>query len=272
MRCVTVIFSVATVFLLGHSIASFAQSPFTITFDGPPPQPPGTDYNTTYYYESGLAFTPETNTPGEAFGRCGGGFSDFPDDGTAYLQAGTSLEFSFTNGLSFSLVSVDLAGYSTVVPDLDIQFVGHRSDGSVVTNSFSGSGIDFQTYQFGPDFTNVASVEVFGDSWSLDNLVVQPAPPVPSITLSDFLTPIPPGSDNFDTVPIPVLTFSTIANQSYALEFSPDLSPGSWTTLPGIDQNSEPASNMVGNGGQIELWDTNAVAVPQRFYRVRVLQ
>src|SRR5690348_6737161 len=108
-----VIFSITAALLFGHSLAGLAQSPFTISFDGPPAQPPGTDYNQTYYYESGLAFTPKTDTPGDAFGRCGGGISHFPEDGSAYLQVGTSLIFSFTNGLPFSLVSVDLDRKST---------------------------------------------------------------------------------------------------------------------------------------------------------------
>jgi len=262
------IISIAAVFFFGHSV-SFGQAPFTITFDGPPTQPRGTAYNRTYYYESGVAFTPETDTPGDSFGRCGGGISGFPDNGTTYLQVGSSLEFSFTNGVSFSLESVDLAGYSDVLPEMDIQFVGYKSDGSTVTNSFSGSGLDFQTYNFGPEFTNVTRVEVFGNLWSLDNLVVQPGPPVLSITTFDLLIFSPP---DYVFTPIPLLSFTTISNATYALEFSPDLSPGSWTPLPGIDENSEPATNMIGNWGTIQLFDTNAVAVPQRFYRLRVVQ
>ncbi|HEY2082863.1 MAG TPA: hypothetical protein VGI88_08760 [Verrucomicrobiae bacterium] len=266
-----VAFSIAATFLLGHGIAGFAQGALHITFDEPPTQARGTGYEVTYYYEAGMVFTPETNTPGSQFIRIGGGISGMPEDGTAYLQEGTGLIFSFTNGLSFSLISVDLAGYSDVVPDLSIDFVGYKSDGSIVTNSFSGSGIDFETYNFGPEFTNLTRVEVFGDSWSLDNLVVQPCPPVLSVTMVDFLTYFPPGSDNVSLVPIPMLTFSTISNQTYALEFSPDLGPGSWSNLPGIDQNAEPASNMVGDGGQTQLIDTNAITITRRFYRVRLL-
>jgi hypothetical protein len=244
----------------------------TITFDGSPVQPRATEYFVTYYFESGLAFTPETDIPGDSFTRCGGGISGFAEDGSAYLQQGVSLEFSFTNGLSFSLLSVDLAGFAGPdSQDIDIEFVGHKSDGSLVTYSFSGTGIAFQTYNFDPEFTNLANVEVFGTSWSLDNLVVQPDPPVLSISLVDFFTANPPESGNFTFVPTAVLSFSTISNQSYALEFSSDLSLGGWTTLPGVDQNGDPASNLVGDGGRIQFVDNHAAAVSQRFYRLHVL-
>lgn len=266
-----VAFSIAATFLLGHAITGFAQGALRITFDGPPAQPRGTAYGATYYYESGLVFTPETNSPGSQFTRNGGGISIMPDDGTAYLQPQTGVIFSFTNGLSFSLISVDLAAYSSVLPDISIDFVGYKADGSTVTNSFSGSGLDFQTYNFGPEFTNLTQVEIPGGNWSLDNLVVQPCPPALSVTMIDFLTYFPPGSDNLSFVPTPELSFPTISNQTYALEFSPDLSPGSWSILSGIDQNSEPASNMVGDGGQTELVDTNAITATRRFYRVRLL-
>jgi hypothetical protein len=267
-----IVISTAAALLFGNAISGLAQAPFHLTFDGPPVQPRGTAYETTYYYESGVVFTPGANTPGSQFTRNGGGISCYPENGTAYLQPGTGLLFGFTNGLSFSLVSVDLAGYSDVVPELDIDFIGFKSDGSIVTNSFSGSGIDFQTYNFGPEFTHLTSVAILGGTWSLDNLVVQPDPPVLSITMTDILTYFPPGSDQLSLVPVPLLSFPTISNQTYALEFSPDLSANSWSNLPGISENAEPASNMTGDGGQTQLVDTNAVATPQRFYRVRALQ
>lgn len=273
MRCFksSILFSIAAIFLLGRA-TSFAQTSLTITFDGPPPQPPGTEYGTKYYQESGMVFTPATADVDGQFSRCGGGISYFPENGTAYLQDGTSLVFSFTNGILFSLVSVDLASYSVVDPDpIDIQFVGHRFDGSFVTNSFSGTATDFQTFQFGPEFTNLTQVEVFGNSWSLDNLVVQPGPPVLSIIMMDWLYLLPDDSSIVD-IASPMLSFTTVANQSYALEFSTNLSSGSWSILPGVDWNLGPLSNIVGDGNEIQIVDTNALASPQRFYRVRVLQ
>ena len=78
-------------------------------------------------------------------------------------------------------MGVDLAEYSTVVPDaVTVHFVGCRSDGSVLTTDLTTDGIidctgpleDFQTFQFGPDWTGLTRVEIPTIGWSLDNLVV----------------------------------------------------------------------------------------------------
>jgi hypothetical protein len=159
----------------------YGQGTFTrITFDGPPTQPPGTVYNTQQYHENDMSFTPLPGSVG--FGRAGGGIAQLPDNGTAYLQAalGQSLTFSFINGSVFDMRSLDLAEYSTVVPDAEtVHFIGYRLDGSIVTANFTTDGIidgtgplaDFQTFYFGPEFSDLARVEVptFG---SLDNLVL----------------------------------------------------------------------------------------------------
>lgn len=89
--------------------------------------------------------------------------------------------FSFTDGSLFGLVSVDLAEYSTVVPDaVTAQFIGYYADGGTITTSFTTDGIidgtgplaDFQTFNFGFGWTGLTRVEVPGYGWSLDNLVV----------------------------------------------------------------------------------------------------
>jgi len=76
---------------------------------------------------------------------------------------------------------VSLAEYSTVVPDsVTVHFVGYRHDGSVVTTDLITDGIidgtgpipDFQTFNFGPQFTGLDRVEIPTYGWSLDNLVV----------------------------------------------------------------------------------------------------
>jgi hypothetical protein len=125
-----------------------------------------------------------TTIPQEiGFARNGGGISFYPDDGSTYIQQGSApwapVQFSFTDGSLFSLISADLAGYSTVVPDFDIQFLGYHPDGSTVAAEFMGSGIDFQTYYFkGLGFTDLISVEIQTPLWSLDNLVGSvPEPP-----------------------------------------------------------------------------------------------
>jgi len=110
-----------------------------------------------------------------------------PDNGSAYLQAalGSDLTFRFSTGSPFSLMSVDLAEYSTVVPDArTVHFIGYRVDGSIVTQDFTtdgiidgtGPGVDFQTFQFGPEFSGLTRVEIPTFVWSLDNLVVVPEP------------------------------------------------------------------------------------------------
>src|SRR6266481_8197937 len=84
----------------------------TITFDGPPAQPPGSRYSRTNYYERGTSF--------------GGGFTrafppssaGWPDNGTAYIAPDVQgMSCSRSDGLTLRLVSVDLAGYSVVLPD-----------------------------------------------------------------------------------------------------------------------------------------------------------
>jgi hypothetical protein len=161
--------------------SSYGRGTLGITFDGPPVQPPGTAYTVTNYYESGMSFTPIGSG---GFGRIGADpRPERPDDGSAYLQAalGDSLMFSFANGSVFDLASVDLAEYSTVVPDaVTVPFVGYRSDGSTVTTSFTTDGIidgtgplaDFQTFHFGPEFSGLTRVEIPTAGWSLDNLSV----------------------------------------------------------------------------------------------------
>ena len=155
---------------------------FHITFDGPPLQPPGTAKFVKQYSESGMSFTP-INPDSQGFVRTGAATDPRdPDNGTAYLQAalGDSLEFSFLNRAVFDVVSVDLAEYSTVVPDaVTVHFVGYRQDGSMVTVNFTTDGIidgtgplaDFETFTFDDRFTGLTRVEI-PDFGSLDNLVV----------------------------------------------------------------------------------------------------
>ncbi len=169
---------------------SSGQGMLQITFDGPPAQPPDSSYLVTNYYESGMVFRPLPSSQG--FARTGANLmggnprSFFPDDGSAYLQTliipAETLGFSFTNGSLFSLLTVDLAEYSTVRPNaVTVQFVGYHPDGSTVTTSFTTDGIidgtgplaDFQTFSFnGLGFSNLTRVEMPTSGWSLDNLVV----------------------------------------------------------------------------------------------------
>ncbi|HZL42989.1 MAG TPA: hypothetical protein VFD66_06885 [Verrucomicrobiae bacterium] len=188
---------VAVVLILSQAPAR-AQNDLTITFDDPPIQPPGTAYGVTNYTEQGMSFRPLF--PGYQFGRVGADpVPGRPDDGSAYLEAALtdSLLFRLGNGSSFDLVSVDLAEYSTVVPNpVTVHFVGYRSDGSTVSTDFTTDGIidgtgplaDFQTFYFGKDWTDLARVEIPTFGWSLDNLVVStPEPQASSFMLSATL-------------------------------------------------------------------------------------
>ena len=82
------------------------------------------------------------------------------------------MAFSSANVSLFGLYSVVLAGYSVNLPDFSVQFVGHLSGGGTINTTFSGSGTQFQTFYFGPGWSALASVEVPGPDWSLDNLIV----------------------------------------------------------------------------------------------------
>jgi hypothetical protein len=168
--------------LFAVAVPCLGQGTLQITFDGPPVQPPGTGKIVQEYYEAGMSFTPiDPNAPWAGFVRQGGGVTFYPENGTAYLQAGagSTLKFVFTDNRQFSLLGVDLAEYSTVVPDGMARFIGYRPDGSTVTLDFTPDGImdgtgplaDFQTFYFGPEWSGLTRVEVpyFG---SLDNLVV----------------------------------------------------------------------------------------------------
>lgn len=164
------------------ALSSLGQG--TITFDNPP-MPSGTATLTQRYDEAGMSFTPIGSV---GFVRQGG-VAQAPENGTTYLQAllGSTLQFSYTNGSSFNLVAVDLAEYSTVVPVLTVTFMGYRQDGSIVTTILTPDGVidgtgplaDFQTFYFGPEFSNLIRVEIPTYGWSLDNLVV--AVPEPGV-------------------------------------------------------------------------------------------
>jgi len=59
-----------------------------------------------------------------------------------------------------------------------------------------------------------------------------------------------------------LLRFHTFSGQQYGVEFSQDLSPGSWSILPG--------GNVSGDGSDYWATDSNALSVASaRFYRMK---
>jgi hypothetical protein len=189
------------VLLLGcFSVIAHGQGTLEITFDGPPIVAAGTGIFVSDYSESGMLFQPLAGSDG--FGRHGAATDPRdPDDGTAYLQAplGSTLMFGLTDRSVFDVVSVDLAEYSTVVPDpVTVQFIGYHVDGSTVTTSFTTDGIidgtgplaDFQTFYFdSKDWSGLTHVEIPSFGWSLDNLVVTvPEPSAGALLLVGALT------------------------------------------------------------------------------------
>ena len=173
------------------AIQSHAQGTLHFTFDGPPLVPAGSAIGVQSYVEAGMRFTPLTNSFN--FGRIGvSPRLERPDNGTSYLQAALtqSLMFRFIDDSLVTLFSVDLAEYSTVVPNaVTVHFVGYHPDGSMVTTNFTTDGIidgtgpvaDFQTFYFGPEFSGLTRVEIPTFGWSLDNLVV--SVPEPTSTM-----------------------------------------------------------------------------------------
>ena len=61
----------------------------------------------------------------------------------------------------------------------------------------------------------------------------------------------------------PVIRFHTFAGQSYVVEYSVDLAPGSWTPLP--------TGSVSGDGQDATVTDSDPAAPGTRFYRVRRL-
>jgi hypothetical protein len=188
----------------------------TITFDGSPTQPPGSRYSRTNYAERGTRFV----------GDCDRAFppssSLWPDNGTAYIvPAWQGMNCSRFDNLSFRLVSVDLAGYSTVVPDYTASFEGHRSDGSIVATNFAVSGLAFQTYYFSSEFADLTNVLVAAGA--LDNLKMQlpTIPPVMSIETYPY----------YYSIDWLRLQANGTLGLRYQLEYTDSLPSTNWTPL-----------------------------------------
>jgi hypothetical protein len=150
-----------------------------ISFDHYPIRP-GQGVLVTNCSEDGFTFTPINS--GEQFSLSGGGRLAFPENGSAYILQGafTSLAATRNGSKVFGLHSVDLSEFSTLYDfPRTVQFVGYRSDGTVVTTDFTTDGLidgtgptpDFQAFHFDNRFSNLLRFEVPTDTYALDNLV-----------------------------------------------------------------------------------------------------
>jgi hypothetical protein len=170
-------------FVLNCSLV--AQGTLTITFDGPPAQPPGTQYGVADYYEAGIRFTPliDPYQPGSLLTRNGGGIQGTPENGTAYLQSEPEgVIFRSLDNSLFGLRSLDIAAYSDEVSDILFRINGYRLDDSTITADFVGSGIEWRNIQFGSEWSSgLIRVEIPGAThWSLDNVVLNVPEPTSS--------------------------------------------------------------------------------------------
>ena len=164
----------------------------------------------------------------------------------------------------FGLFSVDLAEFSTLYQfPATVQFIGYRPDGSTVTTNFVTDGIidgtdplaDFQTFYFDECFADLVRFEVPTYRYALDNLVVYPVSEPSSVA---------PKISIVLTNGKPLLHFTTICNQNYSVEYSPDLSSGSWTNLSN--------GSISGDGNSAQVMDTNVTMSVNRFYRLKLVQ
>jgi hypothetical protein len=235
--------------------SSLGQGTVTVTFDGPPVVAPEIAVVATNYYEAGMWFRP---IPGSRSFIRRGPTSDplWPKSDTTFVQAalGDSLMFSFTNGSTFNLISVDLAGYSSVVPDVTAQFVGYRADGSVVTTNVDTHDITFQTFFFNEAFSNLTRVEI-PDFGSLDNLVVEQlpiAPPPPALAIETVSSPSGQRPPKLQVC----LLWPTNAG-NHQLLTSTNLALTNWSAV-------SPPPVIVGTNNVV----TNDIVGPRRFYRL----
>lgn len=210
----------------------------TITFDGPPTHPPGSRYSRTNYAQHGTSFV----------GDCGRAFPPsstlWPDNGTAYIVPPLGMSCSRFDGLSFRLVSVDLAGYSEVVPDFTASFEGRRIDGSTVTTNFPVSGLAFGTFHFSSEFVDLTNVLV--TAGALDNLKLQLPTVQPVLSLWSY---------HYYSDSWLVLEAHGTLGLRYRMEYVDSFPPTNWITL----------TNFESSFFQVEHVATNHP--PQRFFR-----
>jgi hypothetical protein len=141
-------------------------------------QAPGASSLVDQYVEAEIQFTGQPDLI-----HTGAGVGGRPDNGTGYLQGAYRLTFLDQHGRLFTLKSVDLAEYSTVYAfPTSMTFIGSKVDGTTVSQTFVTDGQmdsigglpDFQTFTFGPEWTDLLRVDMESDyGFSIDNIVVE---------------------------------------------------------------------------------------------------
>ena len=166
----------SAVFVILVTTVSLLQAE-AIEFD--PPLIPGGAKRVDEWLEQGMRFTGPNG-----FSQYDSGRDMCPDNGSAYLHFANgpkqTLMFKFVDSTPFALVSVDLAEYSTHFAEpMNIRFDCHKTDGTVQTTNFGVDGVidgpggilDFETFAFDPEFTDIVRVDVPTTTYSMDNLV-----------------------------------------------------------------------------------------------------
>ena len=160
----------------------FAVEQLHITFD--PPITPGNVTPMDDWAEQGMFFTGPYG-----FAQYDSGRIRCPDNRTAYLHFASgppqTLTFKFIDSTPFTLTSVDLAEYSTFFDEpKTITFRCYKTDGTVSTADFTVDGqidgpggiLDFETFAYAPEFTDISYVEVPTTGYSMDNVVLTQIP------------------------------------------------------------------------------------------------
>lgn len=143
------------------------------------------------YTESGYFFTSPQNLL-----RIGPNHTNRPNNGTAHiapLSGQSPMSITRPGGGTFSLISVDLAEYSTVFPNpMNIPWTGTTATGQTVTTTFQIDGVidgtgptaDFQTFTFPASFQNLVSASVNVTPYAFDNVTVLTSGASASVTTS----------------------------------------------------------------------------------------
>lgn len=122
----------------------------------------------------------------------------YPSNGTINVRSisgDAGMQIRHKDGLPFSIYQIDLAEYSIVVGPRPVTFVGRRTDGTTISQTFTLDGVmdgtgpveDFQTFSFPTGFSNLDRLTITTEGFMMDNLVVSlvgeetPLPPAPAL-------------------------------------------------------------------------------------------